>query len=188
MGTNVASGYNAGVGGGRPGGGGAQRHDGRSDKTEPVAVTMSEDDEEWCTDQNMVNVSAAKLKRLEKLIVKERKFDSTPLGKAVCWKCGRILCANVGSSRTYLVVPPKGIAEADAPASAYLRALSYDNGLTFVHDNGKWYSCPACKRGKSIPTEQHVGDVLLPSPSNAPKKSALWNLKMPGPICQLIND
>ena len=37
-------------------------------------------------DEKMVNVSAAKLKRLENRIIKECKFDSTPLGKAVCWK------------------------------------------------------------------------------------------------------
>ena len=42
---------------------------------------MSKDDEEWCTDEKMVNVSAAKLKRLEKLIAKERKSDATVLGK-----------------------------------------------------------------------------------------------------------
>ena len=78
--------------------------------------------------------------------------------------------------------------EAEAPASAYLRALPYNNGLTFVHDNGKWYSCPTCKRGKAIPTEQHVGDVLLPPPSNAPKRSTLWNLKLPEPLDQLVND
>ena len=89
-----------------------------------------------------MNVSAAKLKRLEKLIAKQCKFDATPLGKAVCWKCGRILYANVSSSRTYLVLPPKGMTEAKAPASAYLQALPYNNGLNFVHDSGKWYSCP----------------------------------------------
>ena len=97
-------------------------------------------------------------------MAKQCKFDATPLGKAVCWKCGRILCANVGTSSTYLVSPPKGMTEANAPTSAYLKALPYDNSLNFVHNSGKWYSCPTCKRGKVIPTEQHVGDVLLPPP------------------------
>ena len=69
----------------------------------------------------MVNVSAAKLEKLENLITKEFKFDSTPLGKAVCWKCGRVLCANnIGTSRTYLVLPAKGMTESEAPASVYL--------------------------------------------------------------------
>ena len=80
------------------------------------------------------------------------------------------------------------MSQAEAPASAYLRALPYDNGLTFVCDNGKWYSCPMCNREKAIPTEQHVGDVHLPPPSNASKRSAFWNLKLPDPLDQLVND
>ena len=132
-------------------------------------------------------MSAAKLKKLGKLIIKECKFDSTPLGKAICWKCGRILYSNVVTSRTCLVLPPKGMDSAEAPASAYLQALLYDNGLKFVHDNGKWYSCPTCNREKAIPMEQHVGDVVL-LPPNASKRSALWNLKLPDPLDQLVND
>ena len=76
---------------------------------------MNEENEGWYADEKMVNFSAAKLKKLENLITKEHKFDSTPLGKAVCWKCGRVLCANVGTSRTYLVLPPKGLTESEAP-------------------------------------------------------------------------
>ena len=48
------------------------------------AMADVNEDEGWCTDERMVNVSAAKLKKLENLITKEHKFDSTPLGKAVC--------------------------------------------------------------------------------------------------------
>ena len=189
VGTTVVKGYSAGVGGGRPSGADVQG-EAKHEKcvTGQAIVIENEEDKGWCTDAKMVNVSPAKLKKLENLITKEFKFDSTPLGKAVCWKCGRVLCANVGTSRTYLVLPPKGMTESEAPASAYLRALPYNNGLTFVHDNGKWYCCPTCKRGKAIPTEQHVGDVLLPPPSNAPKRSALWNLKLPEPLDQLVND
>ena len=33
-----------------------------------------------------------------------------------------------------------------------------------------------------------MGDVLLPSPSNAPKRSALWNMQLPEPLNQLVND
>ena len=188
VGTTVVEGYSAGVGGGRPSGAAVQGEVKHEKCVKGQALTIVNEDEGWCTDEKMVNVSAAKLKKLENLITKEFKFDSTPLGKAVCWKCGRILCANVGTSRTYLALPPKGMTEAEAPASAYLRALPYNNGLTFVHSNGKWYSCPTCRRGKAIPTEQHVGDVLLPPPSNAPKRSALWNLKLPEPLDQLVND
>ena len=70
--------------------------------------------------------------------------DCAPLGKAICWNCGRILYGNVGSSRTCLVQPPKDMTKAEATAAAYLQALPYDNGLTFVHINGKWYSYPTC--------------------------------------------
>ena len=33
-----------------------------------------------------------------------------------------------------------------------------------------------------------MGDVLLPPPSNAPKRSALWNLKLAEPLAQLVNN
>ena len=150
VGTTVARGYAAGVGGGRLSGAAVQREvKGEKCVKGQAMADVNEEDDGWCTDEKMVNVSAAKLKKLENLITKEHKFDSTPLGKAVCWKCGRVLCANVGTSRTYLVLPPKGLTESEAPASAYLRALPYNNGITFVHDNGKWYSCPYLRKGES---------------------------------------
>ena len=112
-------GYAAGVCGGRSSGTAAQGGGKHGDpvKTQVMAATKSKEDEEWCTDTEMVNVSAAKLKKLEQLI-KECKFDSTPLGKAICWKCGRILYSNVVTSRTCLVLPLKGMTQAEAPASA----------------------------------------------------------------------
>ena len=58
--------------------------------------------------------------------------------------------------------------------------------LNFVHDSEKCYSCPACNRGKVIPVE-HVGDIHL-SPSYAPKRTALWNMKLLDPLDQLAND
>ena len=189
--TTVAKGYAAGLSGRRPSGTKAQRESKHkvSVKTQSVPVTMNED-EEWCTDDKMLNISAAKLQKLEMLITKQCKFDGTPLGKAVCWKCRRILCVNIGTGRTYLVARPKGMIEATAPASAYMQALPYNNGLTFIHNKlmTSGYSCPTCQRGKSIPTEQHVGDVLLPPPSNAPKRRVLWDMKLPVPLDQLAND
>ena len=181
-GTTEAAGSHTSVGGGRP----VVLKEGVNKEkvivTQLITAGKCEQDETWCTDKQMVNVSATKLNKLKKLFSKECKFDSTPLGKTICWKCGRILYSNIGSSCTYLVLPPKGMTEAEAPASAYLHALPYDNGLTFVHIKGKRYSCPTCKRGKIIPTEQHVGDVLLPPPSNAPK------LKLPDALYHLSND
>ena len=158
-------------------------------KSEPmIASTDCAKDKEWCTDEGMVNVTAYKLKRLKILMTKQCKFDSKPLGKALCWRCGRVLYANVDNSRTFLVQPQKGMTEAQAPATAYLQALPYDNGLTFTHNSGKWYSCPTCKRMKSIPTDQHVGDVHLPPPSSAPKRSDLWNMELPGTLDNLSNE
>ena len=190
-GTAADKGYGAGVGGGHPIGittGGVVNH-GKRAKTQMMSTTKSETDEEWCTAKQMVNVSGAKLKKLEKHIIKRCKFDSMPLGKAVCWKCGRrILYGSVSSSHTCLVHPPRNMTEAEAPASTYLQALSYDNVLTYVHTSGKWYSCSTCNREKTIPTEQHVGDVLLPPPSNVPMKSVSWDMTLPDALNKLTND
>ena len=188
--TGTESGYSAGVSEGQPSMAVAKKGNKlqKSTQTLIMATTNNEqNDEEWNTDSEMVNVSAGKLRKLETLITQQKKFDSKPLGKAVCWSCGRILHANVDGNRTSLV-SAKGMTEAQAPASAYLKALPYDNGLTFTHISGKWYSCSTCKRGKVIPADQHVGDVLLPLPSNAPKRSDLWNLHMPDALGNLAND
>ena len=187
-GTSEDAGAQTGVGGGRPSGAHGRSKQGNASAIQHITTTLSEQEETWCTEKQVLNVDAAKLNKLTKLITKECKFDSTPLGKAICWKCGRILYSNVGSNRTYLVLPPKGMTEAEAPATAYLQALPYDNDLTFCHINGKWFSCPTCKRGKTIPTEQHVGDVLLPPPSNAPKRAELWQMKLPDALAQLTSD
>ena len=79
-GTTVARGYTAGLGGGWPSGAAVQ---GEVKHEKCVKTHMAFANEE---DEKMVNVSAAKLKRLENRIIKECKFDSTLLGKAVCWK------------------------------------------------------------------------------------------------------
>ena len=63
------------------------------------------------------------------------------------------------------------MAEVESPASAYLQALLHNYGFMFVLINGK-YSCSTYNRGKTIHTEQHVGDVQLPRPSNATEKVA----------------
>ena len=99
-----------------------------------------------------------------------------------------MLYANVDNSRTFLVQPQKGMTEAQAPASAYLHVLPYDNGLTIAHNSGKWYSCPTCTKMKSIPTDQHVGDVHLPPPSTVPKGSDLWKMELPGALGNLANE
>ena len=66
-GTRTDMGYAAGICGGDPSGTAAQggKH-GSPVKTQIMATTKRED-EGWCTDKEMVNVSTAKLKKLEKL-------------------------------------------------------------------------------------------------------------------------
>ena len=166
--TTADMGYATGVSGGRNSGAatrGSVEHE-QSARTQIMLDAKKNEDEEWCTEEYMVNVPAAK--KLKALITKECKFDACLL----CWKCGRTLYANVGTGRTWLFQPPTNMTEAEVPASAYLEALPYNNGLTFVHISGKWYSCPTCNRGKTVSTEQHVGDV----PANATKKIVLWDM------------
>ena len=67
-GTRTDIGYAAGICGGDPSGTAAQgggKH-GSPVKTQ-IMATMKREDEGWCTDEEMVNVSTAKLKKLEKL-------------------------------------------------------------------------------------------------------------------------
>ena len=85
-----------------------------------------------------------------------------------------------------LALPPKGMDSAEAPASAYLQALLYDNGLKFVHDNGKWYiTHMLLRRYCFLPIARRARALL---PPNASKRSTLWNLKLPDPLDQLVND
>lgn len=87
-----------------------------------------------------------------------------------------------------MLVPSNGKTRTQAPASAYLKTLPYDNGLTFVHSSDNWYSCATCKKGMPIPADQHVGDVLLPLLPSAPKRTDLWNIHLPDVLDCLTND
>ena len=101
-GTTADKGYATGVGGGRTSGTTPRegvKHE-NSAKAQIMHDPKCKEDEGWCTDEHLVNVSPAKLKKLKALFTKECKYDSTPLGKAVCWQCGRILYGNVGNGRT----------------------------------------------------------------------------------------
>ena len=190
-GTSAEAGYDIGVAGGRCLGA-VDQQSRRSYTTAQCQQTCTREgkemctnqevEEQWCTDSNVLNVSEEKLKRIKNLIVKQKKFDSLPLGKAVCWKCGKILYSTVDNSRTCLIPPPKDVTIEKAPGDAYLKALPYEHKLTFIHTNGKWYSCPVCKKGKAIPTDQHGGDVHLPPTSNRSKvseKIGIWSCQEP---------
>ena len=95
--------------------------------------TNQEVEEQWCTASNVLNVSEDKLKRIKNLILKQKKFDSLPLGKAICWKCGKILYSTLDKSRTCLIPPPRDVTIEKASGAAYLKVLPYEHKLTFIH-------------------------------------------------------
>ena len=104
-----------------------------------------------------------------------------------CWQCGRILWGEGSCKATYIIDPPKGMQEMDAPANAFLAAV--DNCfLTFQHDSTKrkWYSCAYCKINE-MPAELYVGDVLDQSETMNMKPVKLWDMRKPQPIAQLSN-
>ena len=115
-GTTAEAGYDIGVAGGRP----LDAVDQQSRRSTTAAqcqqtctregkemcTNQEEVEEQRCTDNNVLNVSEGKLKRIKNLIVKQMNFDSLPLGKAICWKCGEILYSTVDNNRTYLIPPP----------------------------------------------------------------------------------
>ena len=117
-GTTNEAGYDIGVAGGRRLGA-VDQQSRRSKTTAQCQQTCTREDkemcinqeveEQWCTDSNVFNVSEDKLKRIKNLIVKQKKFDSLPLAKAVCWKYGKILYSTVDNSRTCLIPPPKDV-------------------------------------------------------------------------------
>ena len=146
-GTTAEAGYGIGVAGGRPLGVVDQQsrrsntatlcQQTRTRQSEEMCTNQEEIEKQWCTDSNMLNVSKGKLKRIKNLVVKQKKFDTLPLGKAICWKCGKILYSTVDNNRTCLIPPPRDITIEKAPGAAYLKALPYEHKLTFIHTNGK---------------------------------------------------
>ena len=61
---------------------------------------------------------------LDVRISQQRTFYRKPLGLAVCYGCGHLLWSTVDGAHTFLVHKPSSMSESDAPASAYLRAVS----------------------------------------------------------------
>ena len=103
--------------------------------------------------------SESMLKRVRKYIGCQVRFDSKPLGIAMCYCCGSILWSRVDNCHTNLV--DLCIAEENIPAVAYQKSTC--TALEYHHKSGKLYACTICKSFK-LPSEFnidfHVGKVL----------------------------
>ena len=139
----------------------------------------------WNTDGASLSVSNELLKRGKRHIGQQVRFDSKPLGIAMYYCCGSILWSKVdGSCHTNLVDIEENI-----PAFAYKRAMLQNNtgDLTYVHTNGKLYSCGSCKAFESpedLPIVFHVGKV---AEDNSTLPVTEWEMVYPSCLTALAN-
>ena len=142
----------------------------------------------WNTDGASLSVSNELLRRGKKRIGQQVRFDSKPLGVAMCYCCGSILWSKVdGSCHTNLV--DIDISEENIPAFAYKRAMLQNNtgDLSYVHTNGKLYSCCNCKAFESpedLPIVFHVGKV---TDDNSSLPVTEWEMVYPSCLTALAN-
>ena len=142
----------------------------------------------WNTNGPSLSVSNELLKRGKRRIGQQVRFDSKPLGVAMCYCCGSILWSKVdGSCHTNLV--DIDISEENIPALAYKRAMLQDNtgDLPYVHTNGKLYSCSNCKVFESpedLPIVFHVGKV---TDDNSTLPVTEWEMVYPSCLTALAN-
>ena len=114
----------------------------------------------WNTDGASLSVNDELLRKYKCRIGQQVRFDSKPLGIAMCYCCGSILWSRVDNSHTSLF--DIAISEEDIPALAYRRAMihSKTGDLTYVHTNGKFYACSNCKSFES-PDELSIVFMLV---------------------------
>ena len=138
----------------------------------------------WDISSTMCNMNDSLCTKLIQRINTQRAFDQQPLTKRICWQCGHVLWGDDSSKGTYIIDPPKGMKEIDAPANAFLASVN-NCFLTFEHDSvhRKWYSCAYCKTNQ-MPAVLYVGDVLEESDTMKPVK--LWDMRKPQPIAHLL--
>ena len=128
-------------------------------------------------DVSAVNLSPELLTACCQRIKQQRTFDLKP------W-------SSVDGAHTFLVDKPTNMTAAEAPASAYLRAvpnctLSFQYTERGSSTKERWYCCGHC-RNDTVPTEQHVGVIFGDSVSDV-KPVLLWDMTMPEPIKALCN-
>ena len=193
LGTTGSEGY--GVSGGRPVGttqAAGFRVGGQAQPDSHLAnVSTGENPDALCISLEQVNLTEEMLRRCTRRVVQQRRFDKRPLGEALCWQCAKVLWCKPGTSHTFLVDPPHGLSEEEAPASAYLRAVP-DCHLSFVKpgredraEGDKWFCCSYCHT-HPIPVELHVGDIY--TSHSAHLKSVLeWDMHKPDPVAALRN-
>ena len=143
----------------------------------------------WDNSNEMLNINVELLDVCSCRISQQRTFDRKPLGLAVCYGCGHLLWSTVDGAHTFLVDKPSSMSESDAPASAYLRAVSSCTAGFVYTERGtstkeRWYSCAYCK-SNSIPLNQHVGCVLDPGLNVKPVDE--WDMRFPTEIQSLAN-
>ena len=142
----------------------------------------------WNTDSASLSVSNELLKRGKKRIGQQVRFDSKPLGVAMCYCCGSILWSRVDGSHTNLV--DISVSEENIPAFAYKRAMLQNNtgDLPYVHTNGKLYTCGSCKAFESpedLPIVFHVGKVTDDNSASLPVTE--WEMVYPSCLTALAN-
>ena len=143
----------------------------------------------WNTESASLSITNEVLGRGKRRIGQQIRFDSKPLGVAMCYCCGSILWSRVdGSSHTSLV--DVDISEEDIPALAYRRAMLQNKtgDLTYVHNNGKLYACGTCKSYDSpdeLATVFHVGKV---ADDTGTLPVTEWEMTYPKAITALTNN
>ena len=195
-GTTASEGYGVTHLGGRPRGTTASEgygvsHSGGRPKGRNQDVPFNDNislPSDW--DVSAVNLSPELLTACCQRIKQQRTFDLKPLGVGVCYMCGHVLWTSVDGAHTFLVDKPRNMTAAEAPASAYLRAvpnctLSFQYTERGSSTKERWYCCGHC-RNDTVPTEQHVGDIFGDSVSDV-KPVLLWDMTMPEPIKALCN-
>ena len=141
----------------------------------------------WNADPSTLSVNDNMLRRARKYIGCQIRFDSKPLGIAMCYCCGSILWSRVDNCHTNLV--DIHIEEKNIPALAYQKVMSKRNKtvLDYRYKSGKLFACTVCKSFKSpseLSTDFHVGKVKI-NDNILPVDQ--WDMRYPHEILSLKN-
>ena len=138
----------------------------------------------WDTSEEYTNLTEDMLQQCRASVAHQQRFDKKLLASALCYRCGKVLWSSVDGAHTFLVHPPEGMREKDAPASAIIHPVP-DCALTFLYsDRERWYACSHC-RSNTIPSDQYVGDVT--SANGELKPVSEWSTEKPQPVAALRN-
>lgn len=135
--------------------------------------------DDWDTSEQYTNLTEDMLQQCRASVARQQRFDKKPLASALCYQCGKVLWSSVDGAHTFLVHPPEGMREKDAPGSAIIRAVP-DCALTFVYsDRERQYAC-SHSRSNTIPSDQYVGNVT--SANGELKPVSEWSMEKPQPV------